>query len=137
MRYLLDTNVVSEMRKGTRADSGVRQWFAEVRSEDLALSVLALGEIRLGIHRIEKRDPQSALHLSIWLAALQENHEGRILPVDSKVSEAWALLNSVRSLATIDSLQVATALVHGLAFVTRNVGDVEGTGVEIVNPFNG
>lgn len=134
MRFLVDANVVSENRKGERADPGVREWFAAVDSEDLALSVLVLGELRLGVLRLERRDPAAAAHLTSWLARLQRAYRGRLLPVDSAVTEAWARLN--RPLPIIDSLQAATAKVHGLTLVTRNVGDLEGVDVPLLDPFS-
>lgn len=137
MRFLLDTNVLSELRKGKRADRGVRQWLATVEGEDLALSVLVLGEIRLGILRLGRRDPEAAAHLAAWSARLEATYRDRTLPVDARVMEAWASLNAVRTLPVIDGLQAATALVHGLTLVSRNVGDLEGVEVVLLNPFAG
>jgi predicted nucleic acid-binding protein len=135
VRFLLDTNVVSELRKRERADSGLRQWFAAVEREDLALSVLVLGELRLGIFRLGRRDPQAAAHLEAWLARLERSYQGRLLAIDSAVVEAWARLNVSRPLPVIDSLQAATALVHGLTLVTRDVDDLAGVEVPLLNPF--
>lgn len=138
MRYLLDTNIVSELRKGERADSGLRDWFATVEAEDLALSVLVVAEIRLGILRLHRRDAEAAGHLSGWLARLERAYAGgRTLPIDREVAKAWAELNLPRPLPVIDSLQAATALVHGLTFVTRNVDDLDGVPAPILNPFAG
>jgi predicted nucleic acid-binding protein len=136
VRYLLDTNVVSELRKRERADPGLREWFAAVEREDLALSVLVLGELRLGILRLGRRDPQAAAHLGAWLARLERSYRGRLLPVDSAVAESWAELNVLRPLPVIDSLQAATAKVHGLTLVTRNVDDLAGVKVPLHNPFS-
>lgn len=135
MKYLLDTNVVSELRKGERADPGVRKWIETVEGEDLALSVLVLGEIRLGILRLRRRDLEAADHLATWLARLERAYRGRTLPIDGAVTEAWAHLNAPRPLPVIDSLQAATARVHGLTFVTRNVEDLDGVEVPVLNPF--
>jgi hypothetical protein len=137
VRFLVDTNVVSENRRGERANPGVRKWFAAVDSEDLALSVLVLGELRLGVLRLERRDPAAAAHLSSWLTRLEWAYRGRLVPVDSAVTEAWAELNVSRPLPVIDSLQAATAMVHGLTLVTRNVDDLEGVDVPLLNPFSG
>ena len=136
MRFLLDTNVVSELRKGGRADVGARRWFETVSGDDLALSVLVLGEVRLGILRLRRRDAAAADHLAAWLPRLERAYGGRTLPVDAPVVEAWADLNLRRSLPVIDSLQAATARVHGLTFVTRNVADLEGVDVPLLNPFS-
>lgn len=137
MRFLVDTNVVSELRKGQRADPGVREWLASIASEDLALSVLVMGEIRLGILRLARRDPVAAEHLEAWLARLELAYEGRTLEIGIDVVAAWAALNAIRSLPVIDSLLAATAQVHGLTLVTRNVRDLEDTGVPLLNPFGG
>jgi len=137
VRFLVDTNVVSENRKGERANPGVREWFAAVDSEDLALSVLVLGELRLGVLRLERRDPAAAAHLSSWLTRLKRAYRGRLVPVDSAVTEAWARLNLPRPLPVIDSLQAATAKVHGLTLVTRNVDDLAGIEVPLLDPFSG
>lgn len=137
MRFLLDTNVVSELRKGERADHGVRSWIEEVEGADLALSVLALGELRLGIVRLRRRDRKAAGHLAGWLARLERAYRGRTLPIDTDVAAAWARLNADRPLPVIDALQAATARVHGLTFVTRNVADLNDADVPLLNPFGG
>ena len=135
MKFLLDTNVLSENRKGERANPGVREWFAAVESGDLAISVLVLGELRLGVLRLERRDPAAAAHLASWLARLKRAFRGRLLSVDSAITEAWGRLNLPRPLPVIDSLQAATAKVHGLTLVTRNVDDLSGVEVPLLNPF--
>lgn len=136
MRYLLDTNVVSEIRKRERADGGVREWLAGARGEDLALSVLVLGEIRLGVLRLARRDPDAASHLTAWLGRVERSYRGRILGIDEAVVEAWAGLDVERSLSVVDGLLGATAIVHGLTLVTRNVDDLAGTDVPMLNPFS-
>jgi toxin FitB len=135
VRFLLDTNVVSELRKGDRADAGVRRWLASVEGNNLCLSVLVLGEIRLGILRLGRRDPPAAARLGAWLARLEAAYRGRTLAIDARVTEAWATINALRPLPVVDSLQAATALVHGLTFVTRNVSDLAGVEVTLLDPF--
>ena len=135
MSYLLDSHVVSELRKRERADAGVRQWFDEVDDTELFLSVLTVGEIRRGIDSIHRRDRTRALSLNRWFRALVTEYEGRLLPVDQKVAEEWGRMNAVRTLPAVDSLLAATAHVHGLTFVTRNTRDVAQTGVPCLNPF--
>ncbi len=135
MKFLLDTNVVSELRKGPRADRKVAAWFAGLESGELFLSVLVVGEIRRGIERIRRRDPKSAQSLDRWLAGLAEGFEDRILPVDRRVAEEWGRMNVPDPLPVLDALMAATAKVHGLVLATRNVKDVASTGVKIVNPF--
>jgi len=135
VRYLLDTNIVSELRKGERTDRSLRNWIETVQGEDLAISVLVLGEIRLGILRLRRRDATAAGHLTAWLARLERAYRGRTLQIDGRVTEIWAGLNALRSLPVIDSLLAATALRHGLTLVTRNVRDLAGTAVPLLNPF--
>lgn len=137
MRFLLDTNIVSELRKGARADRRVRDWIDSVDGADLALSVLVLGEIRLGILRLERRDPPAAARLDDWRQRLELAYRGRTFEVDEPVVEVWARLNAVRPLPVVDSLQAATALVHGLTFVTRNVADLAGLDLPLLDPFGG
>ena len=135
MSFLLDTNVVSELRKGSRAHARVRHWFADVADEDLRISVLVLGELRQGVERLRGRDRTSAERLDLWLARLSADHEGRILPVDQRVAEIWGRLNAPDPLPTVDGLLAATALVHDLTLVTRDVRDVARTGARLLNPF--
>lgn len=135
MKFLLDTNIVSELRKRERADPGLRRWVDGVEGAELALSVLVLGEIRLGILRLRRRDPESAEHLAAWLVRLERAYRGRILPVDASVTETWARFNAVRTLPVIDSLMASTAAVHGLTLVTRDVSDLEGVDVPLLDPF--
>jgi hypothetical protein len=136
MSYLLDSNIVSELRKRDRADAGVRQWFAAVDDAELFLSVLTIGEIRRGIESIQRRDRTRALALNRWFHGLMTDYEARILLVDQKVAEVWGRMNAAATLPAIDSLLAATAHVHGLTFVTRNTKDVTRTGVPCFNPFN-
>jgi hypothetical protein len=133
--YLLDSNIVSELRKRERADAGVRQWFAGVDDSELFLSVLTVGELRRGIESIHRRDRTRALVLNRWFHALVTQYEARILLVDQKVAEEWGRMNALATLPALDSLLAATAHVHGLTFVTRNTKDVARTGVPCLNPF--
>jgi predicted nucleic acid-binding protein len=132
--YLLDTNVVSELRKRS-PHPGVTQWYRELRADSLFLSVLTIGEIRNGIERLRSRDQQAAVALDTWLRFLQRIYGGRVIPVDTDVSQAWGRLNVRRPLPVIDGLLAATALVHGLTFVTCNVKDIVGSGVTAHNPL--
>jgi predicted nucleic acid-binding protein len=135
--YLLDSNVVSELRKRARADSRVRAWFADVDDAELFLSVLTLGEIRRGIESIQRRDRPRALALNRWFHALVTGYEARVLLVDLKVAEEWGRMNAIATLPVVASLLAATARVHGLTLVTRNTRDVARTGVPYLNPFAG
>jgi predicted nucleic acid-binding protein len=136
LSYLLDTNVISELRKGERADANVKAWFGELSDEEIYLSVLTIGEIRRGIENVRRRDVDSAAALDSWLARLSEAHRDRILAVNRAVAEEWGRMNVPDPLPVIDGLLAATAKVAGLVFVTRNVSDVEGSGVELFDPFS-
>ena len=135
MSYLLDTNVISELRKGRRCDPGVASWFSGVSSDDLFLSVLTFGEIRKGVERLRRRDPVAAQSLEGWLTRLVAAYSERAFAIDQPVAEQWGRLNAPDPLPVVDSLLAATAIVHGLTLVTRNVDDVARTGVDHLNPF--
>ncbi|HEX2009909.1 MAG TPA: type II toxin-antitoxin system VapC family toxin [Roseateles sp.] len=136
MSYLVDTNVLSELRR-KQPDSNVAHWFSARPSGTLYLSVLTLGEIRKGVEAMS--DQNRKLPLLDWLETdLPAFFEGRILSVDGAVAELWGrmLAKAGRPLPAIDSLLAATALHHGLMLVTRNVRDMEGLGVTLINPWN-
>ena len=132
---LFDTNVISELRKGSRANPRLLAWFKEVPDEEIHLSVLVLGELRRGVEAIRTRDTRQAAALERWLERLAADHAERILPVDAAVAHEWGRLTARRAASVIDTLMAATALVHGLVLVTRNVKHVDWTGVAYVNPF--
>ena len=136
MKFLLDTNVIAELRKGARANVHVRSWFETLDPDAIVLSVLTIGEIRRGIENVRRRDSATAKALERWLRRLIAEHRDRILPVDLAVTEEWGRLNVPDPLPVVDALLSATAKVHGLTLVTRNVKDVARTGVELVNPFD-
>jgi predicted nucleic acid-binding protein len=135
VNYLIDTNIVSEVRKGVRCDTNVARWYGILDDANLYLSVLVLGEIRKGIERCRARDPAQARALEKWLVEVDKAFGERILPVDSAVAYEWGRMNASRPLPVIDGLLAATAKVHGLTLATRDVRDVEGLGVRVVNPF--
>jgi predicted nucleic acid-binding protein len=135
MSYLLDTNVLSELRKGPRCNPHVAAWFAPVPDHEIYLSVLVIGEIRRGIERLRSRDPHTAVTLEEWLTQVVTGHHGRLLAVNHTVAEEWGRMTAVRPLPTVDSLLAATAKVYGLTLVTRNTPDIAGTGVAFLNPF--
>jgi predicted nucleic acid-binding protein len=135
LSYLLDTNVISELRKGDRADPGVTSWFAGLDDEEVYLSVLTIGEIRRGVENVRRRDPAAAGALDSWLARLSEAHGERILPVDRAIAEEWGRMSAPDPLPVVDRLLAATAVVLSLTLVTRNVTDVENTGAQLLNPF--
>lgn len=136
MSFLIDTNIISEVRKGTRCNQNVALWYASIKDSDLYLSALILGEIRKGIELARPRDAAKAEALQAWLDAVVENFADRVIPVDRFVSNAWGRMSAVRPVPVIDGLLAATAKVHGLTLVTRNDTDVVGLGVRVHNPFN-
>lgn len=137
MPYLIDTNVISELRKGDRADPGVTSWFEDLADEEVFLSVLTLGEIRKGIESIRRRDPKGAAALESWLGRVSEAHRDRVLPVDRSIAEEWGRMNVPDPLPVVDGLLAATAKVTGLTLATRNTADIARTGVNLLNPFAG
>jgi predicted nucleic acid-binding protein len=136
MAHLLDTNVVSELRKGARCHDAVLDWFSALDDEDLFLSVLVVGEIERGIERVRKRDPKSATRLRRWLSSLSTQFENRVLPVTLPIARIWGKMGTPNPIPTVDGLLAATAHVHGLVLATRNVTHVESLDIEWVNPFN-
>lgn len=135
MSFLIDTNVISEVRKGTRCDPNVAAWYSSIKDFDLYLSALILGEIRKGIELARPRDPAKAEALQGWLDAVVEAFADRVIPVDRFVSDAWGRMSATRPIPVIDGLLAATAKVHDLTLVTRNDADVAGLGVRVLNPF--
>ena len=135
MSYLLDTNVLSELRR-KQPNKGVSSWFAQRPASSLYLSVLTLGELRKGIDGVQ--DDARKLALSDWLQnELSLFFLGRVLSIDEQVADRWGQLVAAagRPLPAIDSLLAATALVHGLHMVTRNAKDFEGLGLDVINPW--
>jgi predicted nucleic acid-binding protein len=134
MGFLLDTNVISETRKPA-PDPNVRRWVASVAGTELYISVMVLGEIRQGIERLRRRDQRKADVYESWLVGLWRDYREHVLPITPEVAEEWGRLNAPRPIAVVDGLMAATARVHDLTLVTRNLGDVSGTGVRLLNPF--
>ncbi len=135
MNFLIDTNIISEVRKGERCDANVTAWYDMLDDGDLYLSVLVLGEIRKGVELIRSKDGVQANALEDWLSVVSEAFAGRILPIDEAVSEEWGRMTAIRPLSTVDALLAATAKVHGMILATRNMSDVAGLGAAVVNPF--
>jgi predicted nucleic acid-binding protein len=133
--YLLDTNIVSEARRRTQ-NRGFAHWWANVPSVRLYLSVLTVGEIERGIEKLRaRREGERVAGLDHWLTGLVKQFSDRILPVDADVATEWGRQRSVRKIPSIDGLIGATARVHGLTLVTRNVADMAATGARLHNPF--
>lgn len=135
MSFLIDTNIISEVRKGDRCDPAVAAWWDGVAEDELWLSALVLGEIRKGVELARRRDPQKAAALEAWLGEVVSGFGDRVLPVDAAVAEEWGRMAAIRPVPVIDALLAATARANGLMLVTRNTGDVEGLGADVLNPF--
>ena len=138
--YLVDTNVVSEIRKKRQADTGVRSFFREAGRADhaLYLSVVTIGELRRGVELIRLRGDQSqARRLETWVAELVSRYDSNILDFTISEAQVWGRLRAPRHENAIDKMIAATALAYDLTLVTRNTGDFVGTGARLLNPFKG
>jgi predicted nucleic acid-binding protein len=135
VKFLVDTNVISEIRKRERADPNVIRWVNQTPAADIGTSVLVLAEIRRGIELKRRSDPLQAKSLDRWFSQMRTRLAERVLPIDETVAETWALLGIPNPLPLVDSLLAATAKVHGLTLVTRNIADIESTGVALLDPF--
>jgi predicted nucleic acid-binding protein len=135
VNYLIDTNIISEVRKGAQCDPHVAAWYAAVDDGELYLSVLVLGEFRKGIERARAKLPAQAKALEDWLITVTHSFAERILPIDQAAAEEWGRMSAKRPVSTTDALLAATAKVNGMILVTRNVTDVADLGADILNPF--
>src|SRR5690606_6298292 len=138
MMYVLDTNVVSELRKVRlgKADVNVAAWTESVDAADLFVSAITIMELELGILSIERKDPIQGAILRSWLEQhVLPEFSSRTLPVDTAVAQRCARLHVPDKRGERDALIAATALVHGMTVVTRNVPDFKNTGVTIINPW--
>jgi hypothetical protein len=136
VKFLFGTSVISEIRKRDQAHPNVIRWVARTAVEEMGTSVLVLAEIRRGIELKRRSDPRRAKSLDGWFSQMRTRLGDRVLLVDEPVAEAWALLGLPNPLPLIDGLLAATAKVHGLKLVTRNVADIAATGVSLVDPFS-
>jgi len=134
--FLLDTNVLSEIRKGPeRAQQEVWEWWLGMEGQELFLSVMTLGEIRKGIDRLRAKDVPQARVLERWLEDVKHTFHERLIEVNVKIAECWGQLQAVRSMPEVDALLAATVLEHDLTLVTRNEADFAGLGIRVLNPF--
>ncbi len=134
--FLIDTNVVSEARKGRKADPGVRRWLKD-HPDDLYLPVQVIGELRQGVERIRARgDGAQAALLHSWLERVLQDYDDRIIDFDADGAQVWGALMGLQPQHPIDKQIAAVALLHDLIVVTRNTGDFEGTGVQTFDPFD-
>ncbi|WP_129788433.1 type II toxin-antitoxin system VapC family toxin [Promicromonospora panici] len=139
MKFLLDTNVLSELRKpAERRSEQFNDWAGDLSPSDTSLSVITVLELRAGIESKRRRDPQQAEILDVWLEkSVLPSYLGRVLDVDQVVADAAARLHVPDRRPAHDALIAATAQVHGLTLVTRNVADFEPMAVPLVNPWDG
>ena len=137
--YLIDTNVVSEARKGTRANPGVRRFFEQAVASGwrLFLSAVTIGELRRGVELIRHRgdQPQADL-LEAWLGEILRDYRDHILSLDPDIAQVWGRLRVPHPENALDKQIAATALVHDLDLVTRNTNDFRGTAVRVIDPFS-
>lgn len=135
--FLIDTNVVGELRKGNRGNAGVRAFWERAEPATLFVSVVTIGELRHGVENLRARgDLPQARQLETWLNDVLIDHTDRILDFDRECAQMWGKLMSPHPQHPIDKQIAAIALIHDLTVVTRNVTDFAGTGVKLLNPFS-
>lgn len=134
LSYLLDTNVISELRRRSPSVQ-VLAWFEAVPASELFLSCLTIGEIRIGVERLRRKDEAQAAAIEHWLTGLRTSYRERIVPVDTAVAETWGRINIPATLPTVDGLLAATALTWDWTLVTRNVADFAHCGARLLNPW--
>lgn len=135
MSFLLDTNVISELRQGSRCDRNVREWRGNLPTDKLYLSVLTTGEIRKGIEFCRVKDALKARVFERWLESLEMEFEERILPVTAEIADLWGRISPRANISAIDGLIAATAAQYGLTVATRNTADFQRCGVDYIDPF--
>ena len=122
MKFLADTNIISEVRKGTRCDENVARWYSQVGETEIFISVITLGEIRKGIEQLRQRgDTEQTAMLERWLHQVRERFSDRIQPITSNIADTWGRISSIRSIPVSDGLMAATAIYHDLTLATRNL----------------
>jgi len=134
LEYLLDTNVLSETRK-KKADAGVISFLESADSSCLYISVLTLGELRKGVAKKQREDPVMAKRLADWAEGLELSFADRIIGIDAAMARMWGDLSGERPRPVVDTLLAATAVLNGLTFVTRNIRDVRGIPVKLLDPW--
>ena len=137
MSYLLDTNIICEIRKGSGCNQQVAKWSAAIDADDIYLSVLVIGEIRKGIERARLKDATKARAVERWLETVLESFNGHIVPIDRAIAEEWGRMSAKRPVPTVDALLAATAKVRGMTLVTRDLTAITDLGADIIDPFRG
>ncbi|MFM2167200.1 MAG: hypothetical protein RIS79_1571 [Verrucomicrobiota bacterium] len=135
MAFLLDTNVLSELRKDSKADDKVRKWARMHASHRHCISAITIGEIRKGIELLRLKSPQQCPAFESWLANIKTEFSGQVLDITEEIAERWGALMAKRPRPAIDGYLAATALEHGLKIVTRNTADFADSGVAVINPW--
>jgi predicted nucleic acid-binding protein len=135
LKYLIDTDVLSEHSKAERCNPHVRSWYARIDTDELGVSALIIGELRRGVEGLRQRDTARAVRLERWLILMIDLFANRIIGIDRRVAERWGWLTAATLVPAVDGLIAATAIEHAMTVVTRNVRDFEATGVRILNPF--
>jgi hypothetical protein len=134
IQYLLDTNVLSETRK-RKADERVISFLTAAEASALYISVLTLGELRKGVAALKQSNPDKAMKIAEWVDGLEYSFSDRILGIDGATARLWGEWSAYRARPVVDTLLAATAVVHGLTFMTRNTNDVRGIKVKPLNPW--
>jgi len=134
MAYLVDTCVISELRKAN-CNEGVATWMASIQPDEVYFSVLTLSEIRRGIELHRIKDAKAAGALERWLTGLESHYGERILPITAAIADRWGRLSLTQPLPTTDGLIAACGIEHKLTVVTRNTADFKRSGVSTFNPF--
>jgi predicted nucleic acid-binding protein len=136
MGYLLDTNLISELRKEARCHPRVQAWRQSITHDETFLSVLTFGELRRGVEKLKRKDRATAAVLEEWLRGLELSFGRRILPVNLEIAQIWGKMSPLQPLPAADGLLAATAKYYGLRLATRNVADFQRSGVDFINPFD-
>ncbi|MDB5955923.1 type II toxin-antitoxin system VapC family toxin [Ramlibacter sp.] len=135
--YVLDTNVISELRHGKPNQSpAVRAWAASLPTSQFFLSAISILELEKGVMALERKTPPQGQALRVWLTGVRATFAGRILPFTDSTATLCAAMHVPKPRPDRDAMIAATALEHGMAVVTRNVTDFAGTGVQLMNPFS-
>jgi predicted nucleic acid-binding protein len=137
--YLIDTNVISEVRKRTKANRGVREFFQQMVDDGIEpyISVITVGELRRGVSSIRHRgDVRQAAQLDNWLETLLSQYQDHVLDINSDIAQLWGVLRVPNPENALDKQIAATALIHDLTVVTRNEKDFASCGVPVLNPFH-
>jgi len=135
MPFLIDTHILSELRRGPRCDSKVACWALRERGDAHYISVLSFGEIRRGLEVLRKKSPEQCDALEVWLQSLRVDYASCTIGITREIAGRWGEMCSRRPLPVMDSLLAATALEFGLTLATRNTRDFAGLGISTVDPF--